>query len=55
MNIAFMEETRNEYTVLVSKAEGKIWPARPRCRSQYNVKNIIIINIIIITTTTIIM
>jgi len=47
MNIAFMEETRNKYRVLVGKAEGKISPARPRCRSQYSVKIIIIIIIII--------
>ena len=46
MNIAFMEETRNKYRVLVGKAEGKISPARPRCRSQYSVKIIIIIIII---------
>jgi len=40
MNIMFMEETRNKYKVLVGKVEGKISPARPRCRSQYSVKTI---------------
>jgi hypothetical protein len=40
MNIMFMEETRNKYKVLVGKVEGKISPARPRCRSQHSVKTI---------------
>jgi hypothetical protein len=37
-NVARMGEVRNEYRVLVRKAEGKSSVTRPRCRREDNIK-----------------